>query len=93
MRESLDRLLIFARRDPEVKKRLLQTRETPEPVEEFCAAANALGCPISVGELLAMGEEYSCNQLKSTNGGGVNPYAMFDDAYEQFFVELEFGGR
>lgn len=37
-----------------------------------------------------MGKEYSCNQLKSTNGGGVTPYAYFDDPYEMFFVELEY---
>ena len=93
MLESLNRLMVLARRDPEVKKRLLMTRQTEEPLDTFCKVACELGCPLSVGELIEAGEEYSCNQLKSTNGGGVNPYQMFDDPYEQFFVELEFGGK
>lgn len=93
MLESLGKLMVLARRDPEVKKRLMLTRQTEEPMDTFCRIACELGCPITMGELIAAGEEYSCNQLKSTNGGGVNPYQMFDDPYEQFFVELEFGGK
>ncbi|MCI8496740.1 MAG: hypothetical protein HFE85_00640 [Clostridiales bacterium] len=93
MLESLRRLMALARSDSEVKKRLLLTRQSDEPMDSFCQVACELGCAVTVGELLAAGEEYSCNQLKSTNGGGVNPYQMFDDPYEQFFVELEFGGK
>ena len=93
MLEALNNLMVLARHDPPVKKRLLLTRQTDEPMDTFCKVASELGYPVSMGELLTAGEEYSCNQLKSTNGGGVNPYQMFDDPYEQFFVELEFGGK
>ena len=41
------------------------------------------------GELLAVGEEYSDNQCKSTNGGNPTPYDSFNDAYEIFLASVE----
>ena len=40
------------------------------------------------GELLAVGEEYSDNQCKSTNGGNPTPYDSFNDAYEIFLASV-----
>lgn len=84
----LDNLLVDARKDPAMKAQLLQTRKEAEPMLAFCDMASALGYPITPGELIAAGEEYSCNQLKSTNGGGVNPYDFYDDLYDNFFISL-----
>ena len=84
----LDSLLAEARRTPAIRAQLLQTREEDEPMLSFCNIASALGYPITPGELIAAGEEYSCNQLKSTNGGGVNPYDFYDDLYDNFFISL-----
>ena len=82
----LDSLLAEARRTPAIRAQLLQTREEDEPMLAFCNIASAFGYPITPGELIAAGEEYSCNQLKSTNGGGVNPYDFYDDLYDNFFI-------
>lgn len=84
----LDNMLNEARKDPAIKERLLQTREEAEPMLAFCNMASALGYSTTPGELIAAGEEYSCNQLKSTNGGGVNPYDFYDDLYDNFFISL-----
>ena len=88
MNEKLLRLSEMALSDPAIKTRFLQTRQADDPLDAFCALACALGIPLEIGELVAMGEEMSCNQMKSTNGGGVTPYDYFDDAYEQFFMAL-----
>ena len=34
------------------------------------------------------GEEFSCSQTKSTNGGNPMPYDCFDDSYEMFLLSL-----
>ena len=88
--EKLDQLLVLARADASVKEKLLAARAAEEPMQAFCETATALGFPITVGELITAGEEYSCNQLKSTNGGGVNPYDYYDDLYDNFYIALCF---
>lgn len=88
--EKLDALLLLARSDAAVKEQLLAARESDEPMERFCETASAHGFPLTVGDLITAGEEYSCNQLKSTNGGGVNPYDYYDDLYDNFYIALCF---
>ena len=88
MNEKLLRLSELALSDPAIKARFLETRREKDPMDAFCKLACDLGIPLTIGELVGMGEEMSCNQLKSTNGGGVTPYDYFDDAYEQFFMFL-----
>jgi hypothetical protein len=41
-----------------------------------------------VGDLFAVGEEYSDNQCKSQNGGNHYPYKGFNDTYETFLASL-----
>ena len=65
-------------------------RSQKDPLAAFCRCAQGEGYGLTIGDIVSDGEEYSCNQLKSTNGGGVTPYAYFDDPYEMFFVELEY---
>lgn len=88
-RESLSRLSAAARQDAALRARLLATREEPDPMSAFCALAVSLGCPITVGELFAMDQEYADNLLKSTNGGATYPIDDWDDAYSQFLAGLE----
>lgn len=88
--EKLDALLTLARSDAAVKEALLAARADTEPMERFCEVSTSLGFALTVGELITAGEEYSCNQLKSTNGGGVNPYEYYDDLYDNFYVALFF---
>lgn len=88
--EKLDALLALARADAKVKEQLLAARAENEPMQRFCEVSTALGFALTVGELITAGEEYSCNQLKSTNGGGVNPYDYYDDLYDNFYIALCF---
>ena len=70
---SLEQLMRKAKADSDLKARLIATENHKEPVEEFCNIATEVGCPIAMGELLALNETFCSNLLKSTNGGATYP--------------------
>lgn len=86
--QKLDLLTMKARQDEPLRQKLIATKEQKEPLVAFCALAQKVGVELSVGELFAIGMEYSDNQCKSTNGGNPSPYEAFDDAYENFIFSL-----
>lgn len=85
---ELELLYSDTKKDPLLKKRLLATRLANDPMDAFCKIACDAGHPITIGELFAIGQEYSDNQCKSTNGGNPSPYDSFDDAFETFLDSL-----
>ena len=85
---ELERLLNDAKADCGLKAALLKTRDTENPVEDFCALCQSKGYEITAGELFTVGMTASDAKLRSVNGGGVNPIEGWDDAYEQFFTQL-----
>ena len=84
----LEKLSDLAKNDPDLRKKLLDTKNADDPLDAFCTLAGEVGCSISLGELVASGQEYSDNQCKSTNGGNPTPYEYFDDTYENFLSSL-----
>ena len=86
--QELERLLTAARADSDLKAELVKTRNSENPVEDFCALCRAKGYKITAGELFAAGQTQNDAKLRSVNGGGVNPIDGWDDMYEQFFTEL-----
>ncbi len=88
MNEKLVKILEEARNNPEIKEKFLKTRDTKDPMDEFCKVATSMGYEMTVGELFAMGEEYSANLLKSCNGGAVYPMEEWSDWYDDFFTSL-----
>lgn len=86
--EKLEKLTELAEKDDLLRKKLLATRGDKEPILSFCALAQNAGVELYPGELLAVGEEYSDNQCKSTNGGNPTPYDSFGDAYENFLSSI-----
>jgi hypothetical protein len=85
---ELELLYSDAKKDPLLKERLLATRLAEDPTDSFCKLACEVGHPITVGELFAIGQEYSGNQCKSMNGGNPVPYDAFEDTYEEFLNSL-----
>ena len=85
---ELELLYCDAKKDPLLKKRLLATRSEADPMDAFCKIACMAGHSITVGELFAIGQEYSDNQCKSTNGGNPSPYDAFEDTWESFLNSL-----
>lgn len=90
MNETLRQLRERALREPAFRDALLKTREADDPLLALCALSTANGYPLTLGDVIADGEEFCCNQMKSTNGGNPMPYDCFgfDDAYEMFFLSL-----
>ena len=88
MCEGLMALRSAALADPALRRQILDTASQAEPLEALCALARALHIPLTPEEIIGEGEESSCNQTKSTNGGNPMPYDCFDDAYEMFLISL-----
>ncbi len=88
MNDTLWALRERALRDKAFRLALLATREADDPLLALCDLATANGFPLSPGEIISDGEEFSCNQTKSTNGGNPMPYDCFDDAYDMFFASI-----
>lgn len=88
--ELLDELQNEAKREPKIREKLLATRLEKNPVDAFCRAAQELGYPIYVMELIQAGEEFYGNMRRSTNGGGENSPKLQgeDDFYELFMASL-----
>ena len=88
--EMLDELKRKAGRDPEIRERLLCSRNDPNPLGAFCAICRELGYPIYEMDLIQAGEEAYAAMRRSTNGGGENSPLLEgeDDYYEMFFAGL-----
>ena len=90
MSDVLMRLRQAALADGTLRAAQLETPSAPDPLERFCAIANEYGFTITPAQIIADGEEFSCNQTKSTNGGNPMPYDCFDDAYDMFIASIQF---
>ena len=83
--EKLEQLSALAKKSEKLRQRLLETQASKDPL---CRQAREAGVDLSIGELFAVGQEYSDNQCKSTNGGNPTPYDSFNDAYETFLASI-----
>lgn len=75
--------------DPKLSKRFLDTKNAPDPLDEFCKICCECGYDIKIGDIIAMGDDFCDSMLRSVNGGGVEAPSFFNDAYELFMVALE----
>lgn len=90
MNDTLRAIREQALKDEAFRQALLSTRAEEDPLGALCALAQRYGYPLSMGDIISDGEEFACNQMKSTNGGNPMPYDCFgfDDAYEMFFISI-----
>lgn len=87
--QKLQKLLEEAKKDPILKQALLDSENSNDPVEKFCSVSRDRGYDLSVGELMAVGQDSNDAKLRSVNGGGVDGIDGWDDAYEQFLLTLK----
>lgn len=89
--EMLDELQTRALSDPEVREKLLKTRDEKDPLSSFCSACRELGYEIYEMELVCAGEEFHAAMKRSTNGGGENSPKIDgeDDFYELFMANID----
>ena len=67
--QELDRLLRAAKSNGTLKQKLLLTRETEDPVEDFCALARQEGYAVNAGEHFALGLRSSAAKVRGVHGG------------------------
>ena len=91
MTEKLELLLKRAREDGELKQRLLDTKKSANPVDNFCKIATENGFDMSVMDMINQGEEFYAEIKRSTNGGGENSPDLDyqNDEYSIFMMRLE----
>ena len=77
-----------AQTDNNLREKLLNTKNSSDPMLNFCKIARENGIEIYAGELFAAGLEYMDNTMKSTNGGNPSYYEDFADVYENFLLGL-----
>ena len=90
LESRLKELEIKAGADPALCRALLATKESPNPLGDFCALARNAGVSIDMMDLVYAGEESYAAMRRSTNGGGENSplLAGEDDYYELFLARL-----
>ncbi|MCR5208959.1 MAG: hypothetical protein K6C99_01965 [Lachnospiraceae bacterium] len=89
--ECLDELKKLAIRDPELRAKLIATRESKAPVSDFCKVALEAGIYIDMMDLVCAEDEAYTAMARSTNGGGENSPRLLGEAdyHELFLMELE----
>ena len=89
--DILEELRGKALRDPELKKKLLNSAEEKESIESFCRICRDYGYEIYEMDLICAGEEFYASMKRSTNGGGENSPQLSgqDDFYELFLAGLK----
>lgn len=89
--DQLDELQKKAYKDEKLKKELLETRLSENPLEAFCRKCRELGYEIYEMDLVLAGEIFCAEMKRSTNGGGENSPMLEgeDDFYELFFAGLQ----
>ena len=88
--EMLDELKKKARKDPDIRRQLLDTQHEKNRLSAFCSACRQLGYPVYEMDLIEEGESAYAAMRRSTNGGGENSPLLSgeDDYYEMFFADL-----
>lgn len=86
--DVLERLLKMAADNSEIRQQLLETKNSPTPLSDFCRLSTELGLPLYEMDLLSAGEDYYAAMRRSTNGGGENsPLLTGEDDYYELFME------
>ncbi|SCY41863.1 hypothetical protein [Butyrivibrio sp. INlla14] len=89
--DKLDKLLDMAKENPKLKEALLRTRESDNPIADFCKIATDKGLPMTVMDIVNQGEEFYAEIKRSTNGGGENSPDLDyqNDEYSIFMMRLQ----
>ena len=88
--KELEKLLKNAKKDKELKEKLLATEKESDPMGAFCKICQQLGYDITVGKIIELGQNMNDAKMRSVNGGGAWEIEGWDDAFEDFMMQLKF---
>lgn len=88
--DTLEMLREKAYADPDLRRKLIATHDSPDPLSSFCAISTAAGLPLYAMDVIESGESAYAAMRRSTNGGGENSPALAyeDDLYEMLIRDL-----
>lgn len=88
--ERLNELQAKALRDEELRRELLESRTSEDPLVQFCSISRKAGFELYPMDIINAGEEFYASMRRSTNGGGENAPMLDgeDDFYELFLAAL-----
>lgn len=89
IQQELKRLLNDAEKDENLRAKILKTKNSDDPMKDFCGVCQSFGYEIYLGELFAYGQDMNDSKLRATNGGGSFAIEGWDDAMENIYDELE----
>ncbi len=89
--ENFEKLKELARENPDLKKKLLDTRNEKNSLSSFCRIALQYGCVLSPMDIIEAGESSYAAMRRSTNGGGENSPMLgsWNNFFEMFLSEIE----
>lgn len=85
--ENFTKLKELARKDEELRKKLLDTRDQKNTLTSFCRIARENGCEMYPMDIVEAGEVYYAAMKRSTNGGGENS-PMLSGGWDNYFELL-----
>ncbi len=88
--DSIEKLIDLAKKDADVRARLLATKSEKYPISSFCKIGTDLGFPMNEMDLIALSEDSYAAIKRSTNGGGENSPVLEgeDDYYLMLLAQL-----
>ena len=88
--ENFEKLKEMARKNPGLKKQLLDSRNEKNALSIFCGIARQNGCEMYPMDIIEAGETAYAAMKRSTNGGGENSPMLgtWDNYFAMFLEEL-----
>ncbi len=87
--KEIARLLADVKGNLKLKAELLATKNSTDPLRDFCALCEENGYNIKVGELVALGQTMNDAKMRAVNGGGAWEIEGWDDAYEDLMMQIQ----
>lgn len=89
IQQELDKLLKDIKNDAELKKKVLATKDSSDPLMSFCNLCKKKGYNITIGEMIALGQNMNDQKMRSVNGGGAWEIEGWDDSFEDFLAQVQ----
>ncbi|MDD4843227.1 MAG: hypothetical protein PHU31_02705 [Anaerotignum sp.] len=88
LKDGLFELQEKARKDSNLRKKILETKKSVDPTQALCELATELNCGITPGEIFQQGERF-LSDMSDGRLGVTEPPKKWGDTYEQFLASIE----
>lgn len=89
IQNEINKLLKDVKKDKFLKQQLLATKNAPDPLAEFCNLCQDKGYCITIGEIIALGQDMNDEKMRSVNGGGAWEIDGWSDSFEDLLAQIQ----